>query len=125
MIETFQIALICAYCSGSFYDRNLGTAAKVYKIVPMFKNGMHPIHPGEALLEDYIEPMGLTVRAVAAALGITYQALREIVDGRRGITPEVADRIQNQFGGDAQDWLTLQAAYDARSVILEQTDAPT
>jgi addiction module HigA family antidote len=80
----------------------------------MFKNGMRPVHPGEVLLEDYIKPMGMSVRAVSLALHVPYSRLREIVDGNRGVSADTALRLERYFGSDAQGWLNLQAAYDLR-----------
>ncbi len=80
----------------------------------MFKNGMRPIHPGEVLLEDYIKPMGMSVRALSLALHVPYSRLREIVDGNRGISADTALRLERYFGSEAQGWLNLQAAYDLR-----------
>jgi len=80
----------------------------------MFKNGMRPIHPGEVLLEDYIKPMGMSVRALSLALHVPYSRLREIVDGNRGISADTALRLERYFGSEALGWLNLQAAYDLR-----------
>jgi|UniRef100_UPI0040473C9F antitoxin HigA-1 len=87
----------------------------------MFKNGMRPVHPGEVLLEDYIKPMGFSVRALSIALHVPYSRLREIVDGKRGVSADTALRLERYFGSDAQGWLALQAAYDLR--IAEQQNA--
>jgi antitoxin HigA-1 len=75
---------------------------------------MRPVHPGEVLLEDYIKPMGVSVRALSIALHIPYSHLREIVDGKRGVSADTALRLERYFGSDAQGWLALQAAYDLR-----------
>jgi addiction module HigA family antidote len=56
----------------------------------MFKNGMRPVHPGEILLEDYIKPMGVSVRAVAMALHVPYSRLSEITKGERGVSADTA-----------------------------------
>lgn len=80
----------------------------------MFKNGMRPIHPGEILLEDYIKPMGISVRALSIALHVPYSRLSEIVDGKRGVSADTALRLQRYFGSEAQGWLALQASYDLR-----------
>ncbi len=80
----------------------------------MFKNGMRPIHPGEVLLEDYIKPMGISVRALSLALHVPYSRLREIVDGKRGVSADTALRLERYFGSDAQGWLNLQSAHDLR-----------
>jgi antitoxin HigA-1 len=80
----------------------------------MFKNGMRPIHPGEILLEDYLKPMKVSVHAVAIALHVPYSRLREIVDGKRGVSADTALRLERYFGSEAQGWLNLQSAYDLR-----------
>ena len=87
----------------------------------MFKNGMRPVHPGEVLLEDYIKPMEISVRALSLALHVPYSRLREIVDGKRGISADTALRIERYFGSEAHGWLALQAAYDLR--VAEQLNA--
>lgn len=80
----------------------------------MFKNGMRPVHPGEILLEDYIKPMGVSVRSVALALKVPYSRLSEIIKGQRGITADTALRLERYYGSEAQGWLNLQSAYDLR-----------
>ena len=80
----------------------------------MFKNGMRPVHPGEILLEDYVKPMGISVRALSIALHVPYSRLREIVDGNRGVSADTALRLERYFGSEAQGWLALQAAFDLR-----------
>ena len=87
----------------------------------MFKNGMRPVHPGEILREDYIKPMGVSVRAVALALNVPYSRLREIVDGNRGVSADTALRLERYFGSEAQGWLNLQSAYDLR--VAEKLNA--
>ena len=80
----------------------------------MFKNGMRPIHPGEILLEDYIKPMGMSVRALSIALHVPYSRMREIVDGKRGVSADTALRLERYFGSEASGWLALQATHDLR-----------
>jgi len=80
----------------------------------MFKNGMRPVHPGEVLMEDYIKPMGVSVRSVALALNVPYSRLSEIIKGQRGVTADTALRLERYFGSEAQGWLNLQSAYDLR-----------
>ena len=87
----------------------------------MFKNGMRPLHPGEVLLEDYIKPMGMRVRALSLALNVSYSPLREIVDSKRGVSADTALRLQRYFGSDAQGCLNLQTAYDLR--VAEKANA--
>lgn len=73
----------------------------------MFKNGMRPVHPGEVLVEDYIKPMGASVRVVAMALHVPYSRLSEITKGKRGVSADTALRLERFFGSEAQGWLNL------------------
>lgn len=81
----------------------------------MTHNRMRPIHPGEVLREEYLAPTGLSVNALAMALHVPTTRLHEIVNKRRRITADTALRLARYFGGDAQSWMNLQAAYDLRS----------
>ena len=87
----------------------------------MFKNGMRPVHPGEILLEDYIKPMDISVRALSLALHVPYSRMREIIDGNRGLSADTALRLERYFGSEAQGWLNLQTAYDLR--VAEKVSA--
>jgi addiction module HigA family antidote len=80
----------------------------------MFKNRMRSVHPGEILLEDYIKPTSMSVRALSLALNVPYSRMREIVDGKRRISADTALRLERYFGSEAQGWLNLQATYDLR-----------
>lgn len=80
----------------------------------MFRSGMRPVHPGEILLEDYIKPLGLSVRAVALALHVPCSHLREITKGERGVTADTALRLERYYESEAQGWLSLQSAYEFR-----------
>lgn len=79
-----------------------------------FKNGMRPVHPGEVLREDYLEPAGMSVSALARALRVPAARLNDIVLERRGVTADTAMRLARYFGGDARSWLNLQSAYELR-----------
>ena len=89
----------------------------------MFKNGMHPVHPGEILLEDYIKPMGISVRAMAIALHVPYSRLSEISKGQRGVSPNTALRLDRYFGSEAKGWFNLQAACELRVAEIENGEA--
>lgn len=89
----------------------------------MIKNGMRPVHPGEILLEDYIKPMGMSVRAVALALHVPYSRLSEIVKGERGVSADTALRLERYFGSEARGWLNLQAAYELRVAEIDNGKA--
>ncbi len=71
-----------------------------------------PPHPGFSVRHDCLEPLGLSVTEGAKALGVTRQALNNIVNGKAGISPEMAIRLDKAFGGTAEGWLALQTAYD-------------
>jgi addiction module HigA family antidote len=86
------------------------------------RNGMRPIHPGEILREDFLEPLGMSANALAMALRVPATRISEIVHERRSITPDTALRLAQYFGGDAQSWLNLQQAYDLK--IAEQEILP-
>ncbi len=75
-------------------------------------NMYNPPHPGEVLQGLWLEPMGVTVTIAAEALGISRQNLSKIVNGSRGVTPEMAVRISRALGGTPESWLGHQAAYD-------------
>jgi addiction module HigA family antidote len=72
----------------------------------------NPPHPGLVVLEECIEPSGLTITDAASALGVTRNTLSELVNGKRGISPEMAVRISKVFGGTEEGWLAQQAQYD-------------
>jgi addiction module HigA family antidote len=72
----------------------------------------NPPHPGQSVRADCIEPLGLTVTAAAKALGVSRQTLNNLINGQAGISPEMAIRLDKAFGGGAETWLRLQAAYD-------------
>ncbi|MGA2596218.1 MAG: HigA family addiction module antitoxin [Bryobacteraceae bacterium] len=76
----------------------------------------HPPHPGLVVLQECIEPLGLTITGAAAALGVTRNTLSELVNGKRGISPEMAVRLSKVFGGNEEGWLLQQAQYDLAQV---------
>jgi len=80
----------------------------------MIENKMRPIHPGEILLAEYLEPLEMSVNALAQRLRVPATRLHEIVKQRRSVTADTAMRLARLFGGDAQSWLNLQSAYDLR-----------
>lgn len=73
---------------------------------------LNPPHPGQAVRFDCLEPLGLTVTEGARVLGVSRQALNNLVNGKAGITPEMAIRLDKAFGGGAETWLRMQASYD-------------
>ena len=71
-----------------------------------------PTHPGEMLLEEFLIPMGLTQRELAAAIHVPYQRINEIINGHRGMTPSTALRLAKFFGMSASFWMNLQLRWD-------------
>jgi len=72
----------------------------------------NPPHPGLSVRHDCIESLDLTITEAADILGVTRQALNNLVNCKSGISPEMAIRLEKAFGGGAETWLRLQMAYD-------------
>jgi addiction module HigA family antidote len=96
----------------------------------MTTNKMRPIHPGEILREEFLNPLGMSANALAMHLRVPATRIGEILHERRGVTLDTALRLSRYFGGDAESWLNLQQAYDlkiARENLIpeiEQSVAP-
>lgn len=71
-----------------------------------------PTHPGEMLLEEFLNPMGLTQRELANAIHVPYQRVNDIVNGRRGITPSTALRLAKYFNMTPDFWMNVQLRWD-------------
>ncbi len=82
----------------------------------------NPPHPGLSVRHDCIEPLGLTITEAAAALGVTRQTLNNLVNGKSGISADMAIRLDKAFGGDAETWLRLQMAYDLAQARRHEGD---
>jgi antitoxin HigA-1 len=76
----------------------------------------NPPHPGGVVLRQCIEPLGVSITDAADALGVTRNTLSEHVNGKRGISPEMALRLAKVFGGSEEGWLVHQAQYDLAQV---------
>lgn len=72
----------------------------------------NPPHPGEVLSGLWMEPLGLTVTALAETLGVSRKTVSKIVNGSGAVTPEMAMRLELALGASAQSWLGHQAAFD-------------
>lgn len=72
----------------------------------------NPPHPGLSIRFDCLEPLGLSVTEAARRLGVSRKQLSDLLNGHAGISPEMAIRLDKAFGGGAQTWLGLQAAFD-------------
>lgn len=71
-----------------------------------------PTHPGEMLLKEFLNPMGLTQRQLADAIDVPYQRVNEIINEKRGVTPSTALRLARFFDVSADFWLNLQMRWD-------------
>ena len=71
-----------------------------------------PTHPGEMLLEEFLNPMHITQRQLADAIHVPYQRVNEIINGRRGVTPATALRLAKFFGMSADYWMNIQQRWD-------------
>ena len=80
----------------------------------------NPPHPGGLVLRECIQPLGLTITDAAAALGVTRTTLSELINEKRGISPEMAVRLSKVFGGSAATWLTQQAHYELSQVRADR-----
>ncbi len=76
----------------------------------------NPPHPGGIVLRQCIEPLGVSITDASTALGVTRNTLSELVNERRGISPEMAVRLSKVFGGTEEGWLVQQAQYDLAQV---------
>ena len=72
----------------------------------------NPVHPGKIIRHDCLVPLGLTVTAAAKVLRVSRQALNNLLNGKAGVTPEMAIRLEKAFGGTADTWLRMQMNYD-------------
>lgn len=76
----------------------------------------NPPHPGLSVRHDCLDPLGLSVAEGAKVLGITRQAMNNLVSGKAGISAEMAIRLEKALGGGAETWLRMQATYDLAQV---------
>jgi antitoxin HigA-1 len=82
----------------------------------------NPPHPGEVIKELCIEPLGLTVTETAKKLGVSRKTLSALMNGRFGISPEMAIRLSKAFGGSLESWLIQQSQYDLCQVMKKEGD---
>jgi addiction module HigA family antidote len=71
-----------------------------------------PTHPGEMLIEEFLQPLGISQVELAKLIGVSYPRVNELIHGKRGMTPDTALRLERLFGMEAQFWLNLQLAWD-------------
>jgi len=81
----------------------------------------NPVHPGRIVRHDCLEPLGLSVTEGAKVLGVTRQALNNVVNGKAAISPEMAIRLAKAFGSTAETWLRMQVAYDLAAARKDES----
>ena len=87
---------------------------------------IEPIHAGEILLEEFMQPFGLSQNALANSLNVTPRRINEIVNKKRAITADTALRLSKFFGNSAEFWMSLQNKYEleiARDKLFEKIDS--
>jgi addiction module HigA family antidote len=88
---------------------DIGIKEKIMIRIPTHRT---PTHPGEMLLDEFLNPMGLTQRELADAIHVPYQRVNDIVNGRRGVTPSTALRLAKYFNMSADFWMNVQLRWD-------------
>jgi len=78
----------------------------------MKKKALHPVHPGEVLLEEFLNPMGLSQNKLAVNIGVPARRINEIVLEKRKVSADTALRLGRFFGMSSEFWLGLQSQYD-------------
>ena len=81
-----------------------------------------PPHPGRSIKDACLEPLGLTVTEGAAVLGVARHTLSRVINGQAGISPDMSIRLEKAFGGSADTWLRMQAAYDLAQARLHENE---
>ncbi|MDF5710450.1 MAG: HigA family addiction module antitoxin [Nostoc sp. S4] len=85
-----------------------------------------PTHPGEILLQDFLEPMGISQTELAQGIHVSFQRINELVNGKRGVTPSTALRLSKFLGNSSEFWLNLQQNWDLYHVLkAEEADLKT
>ncbi|MCY3664786.1 MAG: HigA family addiction module antitoxin [Gemmatimonadetes bacterium] len=79
----------------------------------------NPPHPGLSIRHDCLEPLGLTVTEASKKLGVSRKQLSDVVNGHSGISPQMAILLDKAFGGGADTWYRLQAAYDLAQAMKQ------
>ncbi len=85
-------------------------------------NGMRPIHPGEVLREEFLQPLGMTGHALAMAIQVPAPRINDVVRERRAVTVDTALRLSKYFGTSAEFWMGLQTDFDMATARMAMAD---
>jgi addiction module HigA family antidote len=99
---------------GRNLGRRLSRPSTITERVNLMKNAMRPVHPGEVLRCEFLEPLGMSCNSLATAIGVPANRITQIVAGKRDVTADTALRLARVFGTTAEFWLNLQQAHDLR-----------
>ena len=97
--------------------RGAGPKAAKPGPAPVKLPGRTPPHPGQFLDSRFLKPLSISQTELAAALGVSRRRVNELINGRRGITPDTAVRLAMYFRNDAAFWMHLQVAWDMRNAV--------
>jgi addiction module HigA family antidote len=82
----------------------------------------NPVHPGRVVRSACLEPLGLSVTEAAKVLGVTRQALNNVVNEKSAVSPEMSIRLAKAFGGTAETWLAMQMAWELAQAMRRESD---
>ena len=85
----------------------------------MIPKHREPVHPGEILLREFLEPKGMSQLELAKAIGVPVQRINTLVNGKRGVTPETAILLSRFFKTSPQFWMNLQSNHDLYAALRE------
>ena len=97
--------------------RGAGPKAAKPGPAPVKLPGRTPPHPGQFLESRFLKPLSISQTELASALGVSRRRVNELINGRRGITPDTAVRLAMYFRNDAAFWMHLQVAWDMRNAV--------
>lgn len=86
------------------------------------RNKMRPIHPGEILKEEYLEPLGMSATKLALELRVNAPRINDVVRQRRAVTVDTALRLGRYFGTTPEFWMNLQTAYDLKVAAMNDDE---
>ncbi|MFK0732147.1 MAG: HigA family addiction module antitoxin [Gloeotrichia echinulata GP01] len=81
-----------------------------------------PTHPGEILLQDFLEPLAISSEELAKSIHVSYELINELVNRQRGVTPSTALRLAKFFGNSPEFWLNLQQNWELYHVLKEEQE---
>ena len=114
ILPTSKWRICFRFEDGDAFDLEICDSHQVHRTMAIRNTGMkrRPTHPGEMLREDFLPDYGLSVSALAEAIGVSRQSVNELLRERRSLSPEMALRLSRLFGNTPEFWLNAQRAVD-------------